>query len=178
MHQNSARILLTVPVVLATFCLHISPYIPVEVCCRRVVLPASDILQLAMLGPPLSRSLLHITTTMSFAALNLLQSMTRGMGGWKISRVQRDLVLDLFEGLIPSFRIRSNEGWSRGRKSLHEKLVNLTDNPHIRIGGTIDTSHVAATSIIPDMISMPSNAGILDPRDFLAPLQCDTFFRT
>ena len=41
------------------------------------------------------------------------------MGGWKISRVERDLVLDLFEGLTPFFRIRSNEGWSRGRKSSH-----------------------------------------------------------
>ena len=99
----------------------------------------------------------------------------KGMGGWKISRVQRDLVLDLFKGLTPFLRLRSNGGWSRGRKSLHEKLVNLTHNAHIHIGGTVDTSHVAATGIVPDMICMPSNAGVLDPCDYLTPLQKDIF---
>jgi len=44
----------------------------------------------------------------------------KGLGPWKLSSLQRDLIVKLFEGLIPFFRISSSEGWSRGRKSLHE----------------------------------------------------------
>ena len=99
----------------------------------------------------------------------------KGLGPWKLNDLQRDLIVKLFEGLIPFFRIVSSEGWSRGRKSLHEALQLLSHSKYIVIGSEVNINNVAAQEVDPACVSMPEHAGVVDPRKFLTSEQCKTF---
>ena len=86
------------------------------------------------------------------------------MGSWHVSEEQESLALSLFEGLLPFCNLKSEETWSRGRKTLHEAVVSFNDNKHIHIGDFAKHNTVAAQYVDPNRISLPTTAGILDPQ--------------
>ena len=50
------------------------------------------------------------------------------LGPWAVSEKQQAYVYALFEGLVSFCQVKSQEGWTRGRKSLLEAITTLHDN--------------------------------------------------
>ena len=95
-----------------------------------------------------------------------MPDISAALGDWYVSDTQHAYILELYEGLIPFCSVKSDEDFSRGRKSLLETVTRFRfDN--VLVGDNHKHFAVTAQYVDPSRISLPVAAAVVDPCDHI-----------
>ena len=88
------------------------------------------------------------------------------LGPYQVPDLQLQAATNLYEELRDFCRVKSEEGWSRGRKTLHEAINSLVARELIP-GSSCKPPEASAKAVDPARISLPERAAVCKPEDFL-----------
>jgi hypothetical protein len=88
------------------------------------------------------------------------------VGAWQVLEFQQGFILDLFESTVAFFETQSEETWTRGRRNLLEAVrsfagAGLPEGSHHVVGVA------PPLNVNPDRLSIPAQAGVCDPEQYL-----------
>ena len=89
------------------------------------------------------------------------------LGPWQVTQAQEEAIGRLYEDVLRFCRVHASSIWSRGRKTLADAIRQVElDN---QSGALAAPLAAAAKEVVPERVSLPSRAGILDPIHHLPP---------
>ena len=97
-----------------------------------------------------------------------LPDISAALGYWYVSGAQHAYILELYEGIIPFCSVKSDEDFSRRRKSLPETLKRFRF-ANVLVKDNHKHFAVTAQYVDPSRISLPVAAAVVDPRDHIPP---------
>ena len=90
----------------------------------------------------------------------------RRLGEYKVTRAQHSYAHDLFERLLPICALRSEEDWTRGRRTVLDATRQLHE-ARARPGDNQQGPSTFAQPVITSRVSLPEVAAVCDPSDYL-----------